>query len=190
MSGYTPRRTVFTPVSTHRIHGVAKKGAAEAQNQAQQKDAKGGSEWHEWTTNPEGTRVLPFHAKRDLSLQKDKAEGEGFEPSVTCATPVFKFGVGLNRPATSSKWAVFSGLPRRKLVESRIATGSKPDDYPTVYPTPSALLSRRVAGLSMMPLLSGSASGPWPPGTAWSPMTGQFCFLYIFFLLLRTFVVE
>ena len=81
MSGYTPRRTVFTPVSTHRIHGVAKKGAAEAQNQAQQKDAKGGSEWHEWTTNPEGTRVLPFHAKRDLSLQKDKAEGEGFELS-------------------------------------------------------------------------------------------------------------
>ena len=77
MSGYTPRRTVFTPVSTHRIHGVAKKGAAEAQNQAQQKDAKGGSEWHEWTTNPEGTEGSAVPCETRLVAAKGQSGGGG-----------------------------------------------------------------------------------------------------------------
>jgi len=77
VSGYTPRRTVFTPVSTHRIHGVAKKGAAEAQNQAQQKDAKGGSEWHEWTTNPEGTEGSAVPCETRLVAAKGQSGGGG-----------------------------------------------------------------------------------------------------------------
>jgi len=111
VSGYTPRRTVFTPVSTHRIHGVAKKGAAEAQNQAQQKDAKGGSEWHEWTTNPEGTEGSAVPCETRLVAAKGQNGGGGIRTILeTPASTALSNASGAESGAFVPQTAPVSGL--------------------------------------------------------------------------------